>query len=228
MHLLRDVQEGIKTSQAIPLVVNGLVLDDSIFDRKLIKRMCQASPLNIHLEEVDRLDRLPDVLERIEFDIILTDYNLPVGNGLDGLSLIQKSSRNALSPVVLITGQDQSKIAVKALKMGCADYITKDDLNVERLTSVVQSLMAETADARKKRQAESQAYLELSKSIESDVAQHLQPDIAGLVRNLRRMREAAGAPDEELVQALEALERQGIALWSKLMTPTETDPDPRS
>lgn len=218
MHVKHAAPVPVRTAKATPPVVNGLLLDDSVFDRKLIQRLCRNSPLNIHLEEVEQLECLPAMLDRMEFDIIFADYNLPVGNGLDALTLIRNSSRNAMSPVVLITGEDQSAVAVKAMKTGCADYVTKDALTVERLNSIVQTTIMETSDARRQRQSEAEAYIALNKTIHSEMAQHLQPDMAALVRNLRRLCDATKTSGSDLTHELNALERQGIDLWSKLMT----------
>jgi two-component system, cell cycle sensor histidine kinase and response regulator CckA len=64
------------------------------------------------------------VLGNSPFDIVLLDYRLPDMHGLD---LIQAVAREGINtPVVLMTGVGDEKLAAKALTGGAVDYIVKD------------------------------------------------------------------------------------------------------
>lgn len=56
------------------------------------------------------------------FDLILSDYNLPDGNGLD---LLEKIRARCSTPVIMVTGENVSNIATQAIRRGATDYIVK-------------------------------------------------------------------------------------------------------
>ncbi len=76
-----------------------------------------------------------------DIDIVLTDLRLPDGSGLDLLYKIQELP----SPpaVVLVTGQGDQEVAVKALKAGAADYLVKQSDYLHRLPVVLSNAVAQ-------------------------------------------------------------------------------------
>jgi two-component system cell cycle response regulator len=56
------------------------------------------------------------------FDLILTDYNLPDGTGMDVLQDVQK---RCATPVIMVTGENVGTIAAEAIRQGAVDYIVK-------------------------------------------------------------------------------------------------------
>lgn len=56
------------------------------------------------------------------FDIILSDYNLPDGLGLELLDEIRK---RCSTPVIMVTGENVGQIAIEAIKRGATDYVVK-------------------------------------------------------------------------------------------------------
>lgn len=61
------------------------------------------------------------------FDFAILDYKLPRMTGLEILSEMKKDDVDI--PVVLVTGQGDDEVAVKALKMGAYDYLVKGKLD---------------------------------------------------------------------------------------------------
>jgi DNA-binding NtrC family response regulator len=64
-------------------------------------------------------------------DLIFLDYNMDNLNGIDILKKIKRFDPNI--PVVFISGQEDIKVAVNALKYGAFDYLTKDSLDESRM-----------------------------------------------------------------------------------------------
>ncbi len=58
------------------------------------------------------------------FDVVALDHYMPGQTGLDALPLIR--SLPDAPPVVYVTGSDDSRVAVSALKAGAVDYVWKD------------------------------------------------------------------------------------------------------
>jgi DNA-binding NtrC family response regulator len=79
------------------------------------------------------------------FDLILLDLRMP---GADGISLIEELRRwGASIPILMITGFGSIESAVKALKLGADDFLTKP-LDPEVLTSRVAELLDRRPTAR--------------------------------------------------------------------------------
>ena len=58
-----------------------------------------------------------------KFDVVAVDHYMPGQDGLETLERLKALPR--LPPVVYVTGSDESRIAVAALKAGAADYVVK-------------------------------------------------------------------------------------------------------
>ena len=67
-------------------------------------------------------------------DIILLDYKLPDGNGIDLLTWMSKHGHKI--PVIMITGQGDEEIATQSIQLGASDYLVKGERylpNLQRL-----------------------------------------------------------------------------------------------
>ncbi len=56
------------------------------------------------------------------FTLILTDYNLADGCGMD---LLDEITRRCDTPVIMVTGENVGKIAAEAIRKGATDYVVK-------------------------------------------------------------------------------------------------------
>jgi two-component system cell cycle response regulator len=56
------------------------------------------------------------------FDLILTDYNLPDGTGME---LLRQVRQRCSTPVIMVTGQNVGHIAAEAIRTGASDYVVK-------------------------------------------------------------------------------------------------------
>lgn len=73
-------------------------------------------------------------IEKNVYDLVLADYRLPDGTGMDVLHHSKKAAPNV--PVILITAYSDIRVAVSAIKNGAYEYITKP-VNAEELLHVV-------------------------------------------------------------------------------------------
>ncbi len=64
-----------------------------------------------------------NLIDKIQFDVILLDWKMPKVSGLDVCKKIREM--NIKTPVILITALSQTSNKVKALNSGADDYITK-------------------------------------------------------------------------------------------------------
>jgi two-component system, NtrC family, response regulator AtoC len=72
-----------------------------------------------------------DLLERDQFDVLLTDFRLP---SEDGMRLIARAKSLPAPPVcILMTAYGSEELAVEAMKRGADDYIAKGRLQIDEL-----------------------------------------------------------------------------------------------
>jgi len=107
---------------------------------------------------------------RKTFDVVVMDYSLPKMNGLELLESIRKRGVN--TPVVMVTGRGDEKIAAEAIKKGASEYLVKDQGYLERLPWAVHSSLEqyERKQEKKRLEAELEKYqieLEMSKRLAS-------------------------------------------------------------
>lgn len=78
------------------------------------------------------------ITEQQSFDLLLIDYRLPDGTGLDILShLLEKGM---LQPVIIMTSFNDVRTAVKSIQLGAFDYITKP-VNPDELLMIIKNAL---------------------------------------------------------------------------------------
>lgn len=112
-----------------------LIVDDSHDDLDTYRRLLAAAPGIAHMETAESGQEALDLFTKQEFDCVLLDYNLPGTNGVEILRRILDEKPHC--PVVMLTGGGSEEVAVAAMKIGAADYLSKDTLSRELLTRVI-------------------------------------------------------------------------------------------
>ena len=112
-----------------------LVVDDDVWNAKLVAGVLEAAGYRVVLSHDPRA-ALP--LLRVEpFSLVVLDQQMP---GMDGLTLLAEIRKESRVPVVMLTASDRADLAVRALKLGAYDYLTKP-LDPERLTAVASAAL---------------------------------------------------------------------------------------
>ena len=109
-----------------PVRLRILMLEDNPADAELVLAELQHAGIDAETTRVitredfeARLDPCPDA--------ILSDYQLPLWNGLDALQLVR--GRGLDVPFVLVSGTIGEDVAVEAMRKGADDYLLKDRLS---------------------------------------------------------------------------------------------------
>ncbi len=101
-----------------------LLVDDSGTMRAIQKRC--LFKLGVAEDDVVEADNGQTGLAEFEkggFDIVLTDWNMPV---MDGLTMLKEiRSRNADIPIIMITTESERARVVAAIEAGVSDYLVK-------------------------------------------------------------------------------------------------------
>ena len=79
------------------------------------------------------------LLSQETYDLLLVDYRLPDGTGLDVLTQVRE--QGATVPVIIMTSFNDVRTAVKSIRMGAFDYITKP-VNPEELLMLIENALS--------------------------------------------------------------------------------------
>ncbi|HZF25246.1 MAG TPA: sigma-54 dependent transcriptional regulator [Steroidobacteraceae bacterium] len=111
-----------------------LVVDDEPDIRELLS--ITLSKMELESKTASDMASAQKLLRAGHFDLCLTDMNLPDGNGLDLIEWIQVNV--PLLPVAVITAHGNVESAVRALKLGAFDFVSKP-LDLAGLRKLVSS-----------------------------------------------------------------------------------------
>ena len=114
--------------------VKVLLVEDDRLDQMAFQRFVEDEKLPYDCMIAGSLLEAQSLFGSQEFDVIVSDYFLGDGTGLD----ILNSAKNI--PVILVTGAGDEKVAIEAWKAGAYDYLTKD-LNHEYLKILPKTIL---------------------------------------------------------------------------------------
>ncbi|GCL64990.1 hybrid sensor histidine kinase/response regulator [Pseudaquabacterium pictum] len=156
-------------AEARPLRV--LHLEDSVPDHELALLHLLRAGLRVQTTRVDTEAGLREALATDDWDLVLSDFNLPGFNGLRAQDILRESGKDL--PFILVSGEIGEDTAVAAMRNGAADYLLKN--NLSRLAPAVEHAIA----AHRDRLARARADRELAASRQrlSELAQHLQTSV---------------------------------------------------
>lgn len=115
------------------------IVDDDIFFLNVLQQIIS----NLGYQRIKVFDNGVDCLKEALTsppDVIFLDQNMDTLSGFDVLKRIKNISQNIT--VVMISGQDNIKMAVDLLKHGAFDYIEKDADQIEKVKSVLERIEA--------------------------------------------------------------------------------------
>lgn len=120
-----------------------LLVDDSEVDRKVMAGLLGADVdwlVSYASNGLEAFKMISDVTP----DAVVTDLVMPE---MDGMQLVSRLSESFPElPVVLVAGQDDARLAYRALRLGAASYVPKSELSERLLETVEQVLSVRDAD----------------------------------------------------------------------------------
>ncbi len=117
--------------------IKVLLVEDDKFDRRAVARYIQKMELPYTLYTAASSAEAMDMLSQNAFDVILLDYQLGDGTGLELLDHIRDT------PAIFVTGSGSEEVAVRAMRQGAYDYLIKDpDSNyLTVMSATIQSVL---------------------------------------------------------------------------------------
>ncbi len=116
-----------------------LIVEDSPTMRQLIVFALKRVRGLTLVEANDGVDGLKK-LSGEKFDLIFTDINMPIMDGLKLVSLVRNDPGYKSVPIVIITTEGANEDRERALALGANDYITKP-IQTARIVDVAKRLL---------------------------------------------------------------------------------------
>lgn len=127
--------------------INVLLIEDDPGDSALLTKALQRTNLNATLVWEQTLNAGIARLESERIDIVISDLSLPDCVGADIVSSIQEIARS--TPVVVLTGLDDSNLAAQLIDCGAEEFLVKGDVTDTGLRRAIShSLQRHESNAR--------------------------------------------------------------------------------
>ena len=97
-------------------------------DSPTMRRIIENSLKKLGVKEIMDAENGVDALEKIQkqdFDMILTDWNMPEMNGKELVEHVRKIDKYKAIPILMITTRGMQEDVVTAIKSGVNGYIVK-------------------------------------------------------------------------------------------------------
>lgn len=88
-----------------------------------LRRMTAAEGPSFEVDHASTFYEALALVESRHFDIVVVDPDLPDSRGLESVLLLQRAVPSA--PVLVLTGNDDDAVAVKAVQVGAQDFLVK-------------------------------------------------------------------------------------------------------
>ena len=110
-------------------VIHLLLIEDDLGDADLIQEILFEKDINrsFRLQWVDRLKAGLARLAQEEYDVVLLDLSLPDSQGLETFRRVNAQVPKV--PIVVLSGLDDERVAIKAVGEGAQDYLVKGEVN---------------------------------------------------------------------------------------------------
>ena len=119
---------------------NFLVVEDSPTMRQLISFALKRIPGCKVAEANDGIDALKK-LSTQKFDLILTDINMPIMDGLKLVSMVRNDPAHKTIPIIIITTEGAEEDRKRGLALGANAYIAKP-IQTADLLGVVNGILS--------------------------------------------------------------------------------------
>jgi two-component system chemotaxis response regulator CheY len=105
--------------------IRALIVDDSSVMRKIVERSLRQAGLDLTVMEAGNGAEALGLLDGNLVDLILSDINMPIMDGLEFVRQVQTVDKLRNIPVVMITTEGSESNVVQALSLGAKGYIRK-------------------------------------------------------------------------------------------------------
>jgi two-component system cell cycle sensor histidine kinase/response regulator CckA len=117
--------------------IKVLLIEDNPADALLIEEMMRDAKgiADVHMTNVDTLEKALQALDERAFDILLLDLSLPDSQGLETFAEVRAKVPDP--PIIILTGLDDETTAIRAVRQGAQDYLVKSRMDEDLLPRAI-------------------------------------------------------------------------------------------
>ncbi|HUW06860.1 MAG TPA: response regulator [Williamwhitmania sp.] len=172
-----------------------LLLEDYQADSELVRELLRSEGYTGYFKSVSTESAFVEELKNSQYDLILSDYNLPSFNGMEALRLAQTHLPEV--PFICVSGSIGEDRAVELLKNKATDYVLKDQL--EKLPLAVSRALKEAQELLALEAAQKELH-RLSQAVMQSPSGVIISDTNGKIEYINpRFTEISGYPPEMVV-----------------------------
>ncbi len=116
--------------------LKALLVEDNPGDQRLIRFSLQeAQDVDVEVAMAASIREAEEWLSAEGCDVILLDLSLPDGRGMETVVRVRAAADEI--PIVVLTGQDDTEVGLRAVKAGAQDYLVKGSVNTDGLIRAI-------------------------------------------------------------------------------------------
>ena len=115
-----------------------LIVDDSASMRQMVEIILKGAGYEV-TQAVDGSDGLKKLSE--EFDVVISDYNMPNMNGVEFITAVRAGSVNRAVPIIMLTTESEDEKKQSGKQAGATAWVTKP-VNKDSLLGVIRKVTA--------------------------------------------------------------------------------------
>ncbi|OLP16705.1 hypothetical protein BST81_19905 [Leptolyngbya sp. 'hensonii'] len=163
-------------NQVLPTL---LLIDDCAEDRLTYHRFLEQGSFSAYrIVECETAAEAIRSCQQSIPDVVLLDLNLPDGHGLEVLQEIRSHLPATRMAIIILTGQEDVSTAIRAMKAGAQDYLTKDRLTAGALQRAIEEAVSQLDRNRPCVQAQDCPRQITYEQFQSELAQREQAELA--------------------------------------------------
>ncbi len=155
-----------------------LLVDDEPDILEQAKIFLEKEEERLSVETVASAREALNLLEKNEYDGIVSDYQMPEMDGLSVLKILRKERQNGI-PFIVFTGKGREDVAMKALNLGADRYLQKGGDPRSQYGVLAQAIVQEIEHWKHKRELRSIGWL-LTKGVEETTYEPPYDDLTEL------------------------------------------------
>ncbi|MDO9034676.1 MAG: PAS domain S-box protein, partial [Methanoregula sp.] len=132
-------------------VTHILFIEDDKAQQDLVLRAFRNDPEKFRVSVAGNLREARQILERDLPDLILSDWILPDGKGLD---ILVRTDGAVTIPLIIMTGYGDEQLAVEIMKSGAIDYVVKSATVFHDLPHITRRALRDWENIHERKRAE--------------------------------------------------------------------------
>lgn len=127
-------KQAFFTVESYPIKI--LYIEDNLDDRIILEEYLTDSVNLSSIENCATLTESYGLIKTHDFDLVLLDLSLPDAHGIEAVTKLVEATNSSI-PIIVLTGLNDHKIALRALKHGAQDFLVKGDYNTILLNKAI-------------------------------------------------------------------------------------------